>query len=485
MTHALSPPRRVQLLGVLLTAILMLAAAGTALAASPPQGALTPLTGAGSCVGGGSSGCAPLRGITPATTATENTSSSVLTLTAGSGGRNLYVGGGIGTPWAIAVLDRNPRTGTISQAAGTQGCITAGRRAAGCAFVPAPGHINDLVISANGTRVATEYLQHGKTLPHQDEQLFARDPSTGQVHKLGGPRSCVALVSGVCGHVRGVTAKRSLLGPTAKVYQLGAGARLIAGPEGAGRGWGVAIERRNGNGRWREAAGTAGCADWHGPSGCQKVACLHYAVNGATSGPGGHVYVIGGQNSPAYVATFKRTSSGRLAYVGCALLPHRERASLPGKAIWVKPVPHSNTVLIATHYYDHEGPYNKEQIYATTPGKNGALSVPKLISPNLAFTLGDIPTLSPDGSTVYGADYLIGTGGLYVYHLTSTAVTPLPAPWFNPFSTPVASNGLHDNGVNDTPVVSDDGRFVYTVTGPFQSPSNTNQPEVRAYAAQP
>jgi hypothetical protein len=470
MTYLLPLGRGLRRTGVLLAAILMFAVPGTALAASAPHGALAPLTGAGSCLGGGASGCAPLRGITPATNVTENTSSSVLTLTAGNGGRKLYVAAGIGAPWAVAVLDRNPSTGTISQAAGRRGCITAARRAAGCAFVPAPGHINDLAISANGTRVATEYLPHGRALPHQDQQLFARNPDTGQVHKLGRPRSCIALISGVCGHVRGVTAKPSLLGPTAKVYPLGAGARLIAGPEGPGKGWGVAIQHRDGSGRWHEAAGAAACANWHGPAGCQKVACLHYAVNGAVAGPGGHVYVIGGQNSPAYVATFKRTSAGGLAYVGCALLPHRGRASLGGKAIWVKPVPRSKTVLIATHYYDHEGPYNKEQIYATTPGRNGALVVPKLISGDLAFTLGDVPALSPDGSTLYGADYLLGTGGLYVYRATSTAITSLPAPWFNPFSTPV---------------VSGDGRFVYTVTGPFQNPSNTNQPEVRVYQVQP
>jgi hypothetical protein len=483
MTHFMPLVRRVLVLGVLL----MLAGAGSAVAAAPPQGALTPLTGTGSCVGGGLSGCAALRGITPAVNIddTDNTSHSLLTLTAGDDRKTLYVAAGIGTPWAIAVLDRDASTGTISQPAGKTGCVTAARHTAGCAFVPAPGHINDLVISQDGTRVATKYLPAGKSLPHQQEQLFERNPSTGAVHRLGHPRSCVSLVDGVCGHVRGVTARPSLLGPTTTVYPLGASSRLVAGPEGGGRGWGIALQHREKSGQWHETSGAGGCANWHGPADCRKVACLRRAVTAATRGPRGQVYVIGEQNSPAYVATFKRTRAGGLVFVGCALLPHRGRASLPGKPIWIKPVPHSTTVLIATHYYDHEGPYNKEQIYAATPSKNGALGVPKRISGDLAFTLGDIPALSPNGSTLYGADYLLGTGGLYVYHLTSTAVSALPDPYFNPFSTSVASNGLHDNGINDTPLVSKDGRFVYTITGPFQNPSTTNQPEVRAYQAQP
>jgi hypothetical protein len=142
-------------------------------------------------------------------------------------------------------------------------------------------------------------------------------------------------------------------------------------------------------------------------------------------------------------------------------------------------------VLLAAHYFDHETPLNGEQLYASTPGKNGALTRPRAISGPLAFAAGDVPALSPDGNTLYGADYLLGNGAIYVYGVTSTAVTALPEPWFNPYSTPQASNGLHDNGVNDTPIVSPDGRFVYTITGPFQNPSSTNEPEVHAYTVQP
>ena len=153
-----------------------------------------------------------------------------------------------------------------------------------------------------------------------------------------------------------------------------------------------------------------------------------------------------------------------------------------GEVLWIQPLPHSSTVLLATHYSDHETGYSREEIYASTPDSDGALTRPHPISGPLAFSSGDIPALSPDGTTLYGT----GQGGLYVYGLTPTTVTPLPAPWFNPYSPTPATGGEYaiDNGVNDTPVVSPDGRYVYTAVGRFQNPSSTNGPEILAYAAQ-
>jgi hypothetical protein len=201
------------------------------------------------------------------------------------------------------------------------------------------------------------------------------------------------------------------------------------------------------------------------------------------TGHGNEIVATGGGDlGVGYVATFRRTRSGGVRPLGCATFaPHDPT----GKVLWVQPLPDSSTVLLAARFFDHETGFDREQIYASTPGPGGALTRPQAISGPLAFSAGDVPALSPDGTTLYGADYSLGNGGLYVYGVTPTAVTALPAPWFNPYATPTASNGLHDNGVNDTPVVTSDGRFVYTVTGPFQNASSTNEPEVRAYAVAP
>jgi hypothetical protein len=462
----------------------MLAGAAASIAATTaPHGALTPLTGPGSCLGGGpASGCAPLRGVTATTANRQDSGSSISTLTATQGDGTLYVTGGIDVPAGIAVLRRDPRTGALTQPTGVPGCITAGHRVTGCAFVPSPGHLNDFQIAPDGTQVAIEYLPPGRSV--QAEQLFARDPRTGAVHRLGGPRACVALLSGVCGEVHGLRPPHQTpLGPNpTSVYPLAAGTRLVtrgaAGPSG---GQGIAVQRRA-QGRWREVPGSAGCTNWRGTAGCHRLACLRHSVSDAVAGGGGRVYVVGGADDTGYIATFRRTGSGGLQPLGCAALaPH----SPTGKPIWVGPLPHSSSVLLAAHYFDHEAPLNRERIYVATPGPHGALTRPRAISGALAFDQGDAPALSPDGRTLYGADYLIGNGGLYVYGVTPTAITPFPAPWFNPYATPTATNGLHDNGVNATPLVSPDGRFVYTVTGPFQHPSSTNQPEVHVYRTQP
>jgi hypothetical protein len=462
----------------------VLASAGRADGANAvPSGALTALTGTGSCLGG--PGCASLRGFiaTPAAATIQipGVSYSVLQLTAADGGRTMYVSHGIYTPWAIAVLSRNPSTGALSQLAGKRGCITT-HPMPGCAFAAPGAHTNDLVISTDGRRVAVEIFKRGR----ESYQLLLRDPATGTLRRLGGPRSCLALIDGACGQIHGLRVKNQLSLLTEAPYSsypLGPDTRIIAGHEaGAPGGQGIAVQRRKGNGQWREVPGASGCTNWRGTPGCHRLACLQGPVSEAVAGLGDHVYVIGGEDDTGYVATFRRTSSGGLQSLGCATFaPHDPT----GKPIWVQPLPHSSTVLLAAHYFDHEAPLTREQIYASTPGANGALTRPQAISGPLAFSAGDVPALSPDGSTLYGADYLLGNGGLYVYEVTSTAVTALPAPWFNPFSTPQATNGLHDNGVNDTPVVSPDGRFVYTATGPFQNASSTNQPEVRAYEVQP
>lgn len=452
-------------------------------ATSAPPGALTVLTGSGSCVGG--PGCAPLRGFTEvpaaATTQIPGVSYSLLELTPVDGGDTMYVTHGIYAPWAIAVLSRNPSTGALSQPAGKRGCITT-HLTQGCALAPPGPHTNDLVISPDGKRVAVESFKSGR----ESYQLLSRDPVTGTLRRLGGARSCLALIDGGCGQIHGLRVKNQMSLLTEAPYSsypLGSSTRLVAGHEaGAPGGQGIAVQHRDFDGQWREISGASGCTNWRGTPGCHRLACLQGPVSEAVAGNGGHVYVIGGENDTGYVATFRRTSSGGMQPLGCATFaPHDPT----GKPVWVQPLPHSSTVLLAAHYFDHETPLSREQIYASTPGSNGALTRPRAISGPLAFAAGDVPALSPDGTTLYGADYLLGNGGLYVYRVAPKAVTAVPAPWFNPYSTPQATNGLHDNGVNDTPVVSPDGRFVYTVTGPFQNPSSTNQPEVRAYAVQP
>jgi hypothetical protein len=319
-------------------------------------------------------------------------------------------------PLAIAVLSRNPSTGALSQLTGKRGCITT-HPVEDCALAPPGQHSNDLVISPDGERVAVESFMGAK----QSYLLLSRNPGTGALRRLGGWRGCLALIDGACGQIRGLRVKNQMSLLTQAPYSsypLGSSTRIIAGHDaGAPGGQGIAVQRRNGNGRWHEVPGASGCTNWRGTPGCHRLACLQGPVSEAVAGHGDRVYVIGGEDDTGYVATFRHASSGGLQPLGCAAFaPHDPT----GKPIWVQPLPHSSIVLLAAHYFDHEAPLDRESVYASTPGTNGALTRPREISGPLAFGAGDVPALSPDGRTLYGADYLLGNGGLYVYRVTST-----------------------------------------------------------------
>lgn len=162
------------------------------------------------------------------------------------------------------------------------------------------------------------------------------------------------------------------------------------------------------------------------------------------------------------MATFRQFPNGGLKPVGC--VPSDPAGSISGEPVWVSALPHSSTVLLAGHYYDHESGLEQERIDAATPGHGGPLQRPRQISGNLGFSSGTAPILAPDGETLYGAD--TDGGQLYVYRVTPDSVTALPAPYANPYSTPKAPTGLHYYGITSPPVSSPDGRFVYVATAP-------------------
>jgi 6-phosphogluconolactonase (cycloisomerase 2 family) len=90
---------------------------------------------------------------------------------------------------AIAILDRNPTTGALTQLAGTSGCVTGdgssedGAGTCGVATFPDPTLLLDLEVSADGSRV---YVGGNDGVG-----VFERDPTTGALTQLPLPAGCV------------------------------------------------------------------------------------------------------------------------------------------------------------------------------------------------------------------------------------------------------------------------------------------------------
>lgn len=490
-------------------------ASTTSASTGAPYGALTALSGPGACFG---DGCPPLRGIPGGPGSSGGLTLHTLELTsnrsswAHTSGRTLYVTSVPdsssadstsaestgGAPWSIAVLDRDPQTGLLSQPAGQRGCITTAHRLQGCAFVAAGGQVVDLVISPDGTKVAVESISHGASTEScvaagaaficggARYRLLARDPQTGELRPIGGVRRCLLIIDYACGAVHGLRVDHSLTS-----VPLTPNTRILAGPAAGGQAnaAGIAFQHRAKSGAWHEPSGADGCTNEGGSDGCHALDCLTGTVTAAAVGDGNRVFAVGaGEHGIDYVATLQHTTSG-LKPIGCSTFATSPAGGTAGTPVWVHELVGSSTVLIAARSHDDTGGADRERIYAATPKTlTGVPTQPRPISEALGFADG-IPVLGcncarvrprRDSQTLYGAD----ASGLYVYQAIPTAVTPLPAPWFNPYSTPVAANGRHDYGVDDTPLIAPNGRDLYVVTGPFQHPQTSGSPGIRVYRVQ-
>jgi DNA-binding beta-propeller fold protein YncE len=185
--RALMTRRRVALLA-LVTVVLGLSFATSAIARPPVVGTLTAMSGASGCqmVVGGSLGCTPAPGIGGAES-----------VTASPDGRNVYVTSDhLSSPTApngLAVFSRNTTTGALTQLSGTSGCVTGdGSSAAGpatCTAVPALGNGDgrDFVISPDG-KFAYVAGAHPDAIV-----LFRRDTTTGALAQLPATAGCITV----------------------------------------------------------------------------------------------------------------------------------------------------------------------------------------------------------------------------------------------------------------------------------------------------
>lgn len=231
--------------------------------------------------------------------------------------RNVYIGAVNGD--SVAVLDRDLASGTLSQSAGTDGCVSLSGSGGACATGRGLNGPGTPAVSPDGRNV---YVPGD----HSDAiAVFSRDGSSGDLSQLSGSDGCVSETgSGGCADGEGLLNPRSaVVSPDGKhVYS--------ASQQGAV----AAFARDASTGALTQLAGAAACVHDTGAGGCADGRALASARWVLVSPDGGHVYVVttGGKS----IATFARNpTTGALTQPagtdgciaasgsqGCLVAPH-------------------------------------------------------------------------------------------------------------------------------------------------------------------
>jgi DNA-binding beta-propeller fold protein YncE len=191
-------------------------------------------------------------------------------------GRNLYTLGGIDTRSAIAVMQRDRRTGAVRQLPGRQGCLVAdwGGHATFASCLPA--HLNipvALAMTPDGRELV--YVNHAGRYPLN---AYNRSPRTGALSRV----DC-------CGAVRGLAC---------------GGTSVATSPDGRNvyatnhtcTGYGLSILVRDpSTGKLTQPKGEAGCIQRIGTGGCARAPVTSFGpFEVAVTPDGAEVYVTTG-----------------------------------------------------------------------------------------------------------------------------------------------------------------------------------------------
>jgi DNA-binding beta-propeller fold protein YncE len=217
-------------------------------------------------------------------------------------GRNVYVASA-GSD-AIAVFDRNPVTGALTQPAGKGGCVAApvassGKAASGCGVAIGLIGPNSVAVSPDGRSVyATSRAGSSVT-------TFIRNRKTGQLRQL--PPSASGCISGA--PIPTCTAGRALKGPDV----------VVVSPDGknvyVGDFFGNAVAsfaRAAGSGALTQLAGTEGCIADGAAEGCAPGISLG-SIEGLSMSSGGSAVYAAAAVSNSVDVLYRDPSTGALS----------------------------------------------------------------------------------------------------------------------------------------------------------------------------
>ena len=231
-------------------------------------------------------------------------------------GRNVYVAAS-GSD-AIAVFDRSPVTGALTQPPGKAGCVASavGHAKGGQGCGPAIGldAPNSVAVSPDGKNVYATSRDGAAVV------TFHRNRLTGQLRQLSPAAS--GCISGL--PIPGCTAGRALKWPDVVVVSPD-GKNVYVG-DFAGSGV-ISFSRAGAAGALTQLSGTAGCITEAGAEGCAKGTALNH-VEGLAINPSGTAVYPEAAFASAIGFLARDASTGALTQAGCVTSEKTEGCAL-------------------------------------------------------------------------------------------------------------------------------------------------------------
>ena len=317
-------------------------------------------------------------------------------------GKNVYVAAS--TSDAIAVFQRDPATGKLTQAAGASGCIAAGG-ANGCANGLGLDGPNSVAVSADGENV------YATSLKSSSIAIFQRNPATGALTQTTDGFGCLAAAA-----IPGCQTARGLVG--ADVVAVSPDGRDVY--TGSFVGNTVAAFARYNGGALQQLFGTAGCISQGGTGGCASAIAMTNVEGLAVSGDGNNVYAAApGSNAVDVLA--RDPSTGELTQLsggsGCftnAALSGCTTGRQLGGADAVAISPDDKSVYITALFTNSVANFSRTPStgqLAQASGTTGCAIYVLAVACTLGRTLigAEGSAVSPDGANVYVASFVPGS----------------------------------------------------------------------------
>jgi DNA-binding beta-propeller fold protein YncE len=212
-------------------------------------------------------------------------------------GRNVYVSGSPGSN-AVALFDRDPATGELTQKAGLAACVSETGTGGVCADGVAMTFVDDLVVSPDGRNLYVVANSSDAVV------VFDRDVSTGALTQKAGLAGCIS-ETGTTGACTDGVALDGISG-------------IAISPDGrsvytaANLSSAIAVFDRNpATGALTQKAGLLGCVSETGTMGACADGVALSGVTGVAASPEGNVYAVSG-SSDAVVVFDRDASTGAL-----------------------------------------------------------------------------------------------------------------------------------------------------------------------------
>jgi DNA-binding beta-propeller fold protein YncE len=317
-------------------------------------------------------------------------------------GKNVYVASS--TSDAIAVFQRDPATGRLTQAAGAAGCIAAGGTD-GCAQGVGLAGPNSVAVSRDGSNV------YATSFDSSSLAVFERNPSTGALTQATDGSGCLAAAP-----LPGCRTARGLAG--ADVVVVSPDGRNVY--TGSFLGNTVAVFLRYSGGALAQLYGTKGCISQAGAGGCTSAIAMSAVEGVAISGDANNVYAAAPGSSAVDVLA-RDPETGALTQLtggaGCfsnASVSGCTKGRELGKADAATVSPDGKSVYVPALQTNSVANFTRTPStgrLAQASGTTGCAVYVLAVACTLGRTL-TVPegaAVSPDGANVYVASFVPGS----------------------------------------------------------------------------